>query len=40
VFTLLIIETLGYVWKRGALDWNVPRRARYRTGADDFEEAA
>ena len=30
VFTLLLIETLGYVWKRGALDWNVPRRDRYR----------
>jgi hypothetical protein len=21
---------LVYVWKRGALDWNVARRARYR----------
>jgi NADH-quinone oxidoreductase subunit A len=30
VFTLLLLETLGYVWKRGALDWNVPRRDRYR----------
>jgi NADH-quinone oxidoreductase subunit A len=30
VFTLLLLETLGYVWKRGALDWNIPRRARYR----------
>lgn len=30
VFTLLIVETLGYVWKRGALDWNVSSRARYR----------
>ena len=40
VFTLLIIETLGYVWKRGALDWNVPRRARYRTELDMQEEAA
>ncbi len=28
IFTLLVFETLGYVWKRGALDWNVPRRAR------------
>ena len=28
IFTLLVLETLGYVWKRGALDWNVPRRAR------------
>ena len=33
VFTLLIVETLGYVWKRGALDWNVSRRARYRAGS-------
>lgn len=40
VFTLLIIETLGYVWKRGALDWNVARRARYRAGIDDLEDAA
>ncbi len=42
VFTLLIAETLGYVWKRGALDWNVPRRARYREepGAGSVEEAA
>ncbi|MCY3579241.1 MAG: NADH-quinone oxidoreductase subunit A [Acidimicrobiia bacterium] len=31
IFTLLIIETLGYVWKRGALDWNISRRERYRT---------
>jgi NADH-quinone oxidoreductase subunit A len=30
IFTLLLIETLVYVWKRGALDWNIPRRARYR----------
>ena len=30
IFTLLLIETLGYAWKRGALDWNVQRRARYR----------
>jgi len=28
IFTLLVLETLGYVWKRGALDWNTPRRAR------------
>jgi hypothetical protein len=27
---LMLIETLAYVWKRGALDWNVARRARYR----------
>ena len=30
VFVLLVIETLVYVWKRGALDWNVAHRARYR----------
>lgn len=34
VFTLLIVETLGYVWKRGALDWNVSRRARYRPAVE------
>ena len=34
IFTLLIVETLGYVWKRGALDWNVSRRARYRSGPE------
>jgi hypothetical protein len=28
---LMLVETLAYVWKRGALDWNVQRRARYRT---------
>lgn len=30
IFVALLIETLVYVWKRGALDWNVARRARYR----------
>ena len=30
VFVLLVIETLVYVWKRGALDWNVAHRERYR----------
>ncbi len=30
IFTVLLVETLGYVWKRGALDWNIPMRARYR----------
>ena len=29
IFTAFVLETLVYVWKRGALDWNVPRRARY-----------
>lgn len=43
VFMLLLIETLGYVWKRGALDWNIAGRARYRrvVPADEpVEEAA
>lgn len=30
VFTLLLVETLVYVWKRGALDWNIPHRRRLR----------
>jgi hypothetical protein len=30
IFTLLLIETLIYVWRRGALDWNIAHRARYR----------
>ncbi|HKZ18621.1 MAG TPA: NADH-quinone oxidoreductase subunit A [Acidimicrobiia bacterium] len=38
IFTLFVLETLVYVWKRGALDWNVSRRARYRSG--DEERAA
>ncbi len=29
IFTFFVMETLMYVWKRGALDWNVKRRARY-----------
>lgn len=29
IFTFFVLETLAYVWKRGALDWNVKRRARY-----------
>ena len=39
IFTLLVLETLGYVWKRGALDWNTPRRAR-QVGPIVEEEAA
>jgi NADH-quinone oxidoreductase subunit A len=31
IFTLLLVETLAYAWKRGALDWNLPSRGRYRT---------
>lgn len=30
VFMLMLIETLAYAWKRGALDWNVAHRARVR----------
>jgi NADH-quinone oxidoreductase subunit A len=37
VFVALAIETLIYVWKRGALDWNPPRRERY---VRETEEAA
>ncbi len=29
-FMVMLLETLAYVWKRGALDWNVASRARYR----------
>ena len=29
IFTFFVVETLIYVWKRGALDWNVPGRRRY-----------
>jgi NADH-quinone oxidoreductase subunit A len=42
-FMVMLIETLAYVWKRGALDWNVARRARYRkvvAPQPDMEEAA
>ena len=39
IFTLLVIETLGYVWKRGALDWNIPRRARHRPEVAEREVA-
>jgi NADH-quinone oxidoreductase subunit A len=38
IFTLFVVETLAYVWKRGALDWNVKRRARYIE--PDITEAA
>ncbi len=35
LFVAVLAETLVYVWKRGALDWNVARRGRYRSvGAD------
>jgi NADH-quinone oxidoreductase subunit A len=38
IFTFFVIETLMYVWKRGALDWNVHRRARYLR--EELESAA
>ena len=38
IFTFFVVETLVYVWKRGALDWNVHRRGRYIPA--DVEEAA
>jgi NADH-quinone oxidoreductase subunit A len=47
VFVALVAETLVYVWKRGALDWNVAHRRRYRrvvapieSVLGDSEEAA
>ncbi len=30
IFSFFVLETLAYVWKRGALDWNVHRRSRYQ----------
>ena len=38
IFTFFVVETLMYVWKRGALDWNVKRRARYLP--DELKDAA
>lgn len=38
IFTFFVAETLMYVWKRGALDWNVKRRARYMP--EETQEAA
>lgn len=43
IFTALLIETLIYAWKRGALDWNIPVRQRYRrvvAPSENVEEAA
>jgi NADH-quinone oxidoreductase subunit A len=43
LFMLMLIETLAYAWKRGALDWNVASRARYRkvvAPLPEMEEAA
>jgi NADH-quinone oxidoreductase subunit A len=39
IFTFFVAETLAYVWKRGALDWNVHRRTRYLP-SEATEEAA
>ena len=39
IFTFFVAETLAYVWKRGALDWNVHRRSRYLP-TDASDEAA
>lgn len=39
IFTFFVLETLAYVWKRGALEWNVHRRARYVPVVSE-EEAA
>jgi len=42
-FMLMLIETLAYAWKRGALDWNVAHRTRVRTivaPEESIEEAA
>lgn len=38
IFTFFVVETLMYVWKRGALDWDVHRRARYLR--EEIKEAA
>ena len=40
VFTFFVLETLTYVWKRGALDWNVKRRRRYVPVTPTRDEAA
>ncbi len=41
IFVALLAETLVYVWKRGALDWNVAKRGRNRqVVAETVEEAA
>lgn len=39
IFTFFVLETLMYVWKRGALDWNVKRRQRYVTEPTRSEAA-
>jgi NADH-quinone oxidoreductase subunit A len=37
IFTFFVLETLAYVWKRGALEWNVRQRTLYQ---ETEEEAA
>ncbi len=39
IFTLFVLETLLYVWRRGALDWNVRRRARRFAAASPTPQA-
>ena len=39
IFTFFVLETLVYVWKRGALDWNVARRSRYDSVSGTKEAA-
>ena len=39
IFIGLVGETLLYVWKRGALDWNIARRERYRRVVAPIETA-
>ena len=41
IFVALLLETLIYAWKRGALDWNVARRGRNRrVVVESLEDAA
>jgi len=40
IFVALLVETLVYVWKRGALDWNVARRERYRRVVAERQDEA
>jgi NADH-quinone oxidoreductase subunit A len=40
IFTALLAETLVYVWKRGALDWNVARRTRHRPATSEITREA
>ena len=40
LFMVLLLETLAYAWKRGALDWNIAGRARYRRVVAPADEPA